>query len=52
MTQTGPKKLKAIADLLPKIACEQGWQQQLDSHRLFLKWDTLVDPATSAHALR
>lgn len=50
MTQSGPKKPQALANLLPKIACEQGWQQQLDSHRLFLHWNTLVDTTTSTHA--
>jgi predicted nucleic acid-binding Zn ribbon protein len=50
MTSSGTRKPQALAGLLPRITSEQGWQQQLDSHRLFLKWDTLVDPATSAHA--
>lgn len=47
---TGPKKLEALATLLPNITHEQGWQKQLDSHRLFLLWDTLVDATTRSHA--
>lgn len=49
MTHTGPKKLEALATLLPKITHEQGWQKQLDSHRLFLIWDTLMDATTRTH---
>ncbi|MBV5305365.1 MAG: DUF721 domain-containing protein [Desulfobulbaceae bacterium] len=49
MTLAGPKKLEALATLLPKITNEQGWQKQLDSHRLFLLWDTLVDATTRTH---
>lgn len=50
MISSGSRKPQSLASLLPRITNEQGWQQQLDSHRLFLIWDTLVDPATSAHA--
>jgi len=50
MPTSSQKAPQAIASLLSKITCDQGWQQQLDSHRLFLHWDRLVDTDTSAHA--
>jgi hypothetical protein len=50
MPHSGSHKLQSLAALLPQITHEQGWQKQLDSHRLFLRWDTLVDPTTRTHA--
>lgn len=41
---------RPLASLLPEIAREQGWQRQLDRHRLFLDWDNLVDGVIRAHA--
>lgn len=39
-----------LAALLPGISNRQGWRQQLDIHSIFLNWEKLVDPSTSAHA--
>ncbi len=41
---------QSLATLLSGITSRQGWQPQLNNHRLFLHWDRLVDVATSAHA--
>jgi hypothetical protein len=45
--QKGPQLL---AGLLTGITHAQGWRQQLDSHSLFLHWDTIVDTTITTHA--
>ena len=39
-----------FGDLASRLARDQGWQEQLDLHSLFLTWDKLVDDETAAHA--
>ncbi len=46
-TQKGPQLL---AGLLAGITNSQGWRQQLDTHSLFLHWESIVDPTINTHA--
>ena len=50
MSNNGHKEPQILSTLLSGITKEQGWQQQLDLHSLFLHWDKLVDKTTSTHA--
>jgi predicted nucleic acid-binding Zn ribbon protein len=46
-TQKGPQLL---AGLLAGFTNAKGWRQQLDTHSLFLHWDSIVDPTINTHA--
>lgn len=50
MRDNSHKDPQIVSTLLSGMAKNQGWQQQLDRHSLFLHWDTLVDKSTHAHA--
>lgn len=38
-----------VADILPQLTRDMGWEKQLDLHSLFLTWDSLVDEEWRAH---
>ena len=38
-----------VADILPQLTREMGWEKQLDLHSLFVTWDSLVDEEWRAH---
>jgi predicted nucleic acid-binding Zn ribbon protein len=46
-TQKGPQLL---AGLLAGITNAQGWRQQLNTHSLFLHWESIVDTTINTHA--
>lgn len=37
-----------LADMLPHMIRERGWEAQLDLHSVFLNWQELIDPDTAA----
>lgn len=39
----------AVADILPGLARQNGWEFQLDLHSIFGKWETIADPDTAEH---
>jgi len=44
------RKTENIANTLPEIMRDKGWERKLDQHRVFLDWDDLVDETTAAHS--
>ena len=45
------RKQQAIADMLPHLIRDQGWEVQLDQHSIFLNWQKIVDLETGQHCL-
>ena len=45
------RKQQAIADMLPHLIHNQGWEVQLDQHSIFLNWQKIVDLETGQHCL-
>ncbi|MGB5232344.1 MAG: DUF721 domain-containing protein [Desulfoprunum sp.] len=39
----------AVADILPRLVRQHGWEIQLDLHSVFAIWASLVDPDTAVH---
>jgi hypothetical protein len=48
MKQKKDKKQPKLADVLPHLVREKGWEVQLDLHSVFLDWQGLVGPETAA----
>ena len=44
------KKQKVVAEVLPNLMRERGWEKQLDLHSIFPRWHDLVDAEVSDHA--
>lgn len=44
------KEQHAVADILPGLARQNGWELQLDLHSIFGKWDAIADPDTAEHS--
>lgn len=38
-----------VAEILPELTRDMGWEKQLDLHSLFVSWDSLVDEEWRAH---
>lgn len=43
------KSIQGIAELLPQLAQNRGWEEQLDLHSIFVHWHDLIDAETAAH---
>lgn len=39
----------AVAEILPGLARQNGWEFQLDLHSIFGKWETIADSDTAEH---
>ena len=47
--QMNDRRKKGMADLLPSVLSERGWQAQLALHSIFLHWRDAVDISISSH---
>lgn len=43
------KYLQCLEDLLPQVTRQRGWEEQLDLHSIFLRWDDLVERDVAEH---
>ncbi|MBB5347023.1 DUF721 domain-containing protein [Desulfoprunum benzoelyticum] len=43
------KSQPAVADILPRLVRQNGWEIQLDLHSMFGNWSAIVDPETAEH---
>ena len=49
MARTNKHNQPAVADILPSLVRQNGWEVQLDLHSVFGNWVELVDPETAGH---
>jgi len=49
MLRTRKKTQPAVAEILPQLARQNGWEIQLDLHSVFGTWARIVDPETAEH---
>jgi hypothetical protein len=47
--QKKDRKQSAVAQILPLLIREGGWETQLDLHSVFANWRKIVDPETAGH---
>ena len=47
--QKKDRKQPALAQILPQLIRESGWETQLDLHSVFANWRKIVDPETAEH---
>ncbi len=47
--QKKDRKQPAVAQILPQLIRESGWETQLDLHSVFATWRRIVDPETAGH---
>lgn len=43
------KHLQCLEELLPQVTIQRGWEEQLDLHSIFLRWDDLVESDVAEH---
>jgi len=43
------KQLEGLANLIPQLSREKGWQVQLDLHSIFRNWDKLLESEITDH---
>ena len=49
MGKDGKHTLQGLENLLPQLSRQQGWEEKLELHSVFLRWTDLVDSDVSAH---
>jgi len=47
--QKKDRKQPAVAQILPQLIRESGWETQLDLHSVFASWRRIVDSETAGH---
>lgn len=43
------RRQQVLAEMLPHLIRDQGWEVQLDLHSVFRDWQKIVDPETGQH---
>lgn len=41
--------LQGLGNLLPQLSQQRGWEEQLDLHSIFVRWDELLDCEITEH---
>ncbi len=47
--QKNDRRQQVLADMLPHLIRDRGWEVQLDLHSIFQDWQKIVDPETGEH---